>query len=692
METRTGWSQPEEEGPALEMWSRTLETTIGPQTQRSLSRQHEDLRPRAPDYLPLDKRTRTRRNSPISPPPPSRHPHRRPRPSDLVRSTAPWRKQRPYPDGVIGLHEEILDFNEYIRPRRAEHNMRMDVVARIETAIVSQWPSAQVSCFGSFKTMLYLPTSDIDIVVFGEWQVLPLKTLERLLVDNGIAEVESIKVLDKAKVPIVKLTDRETLVKVDISFNADTGVTSAALIEDFMRRYDPVLQTLVVVLKQFLLLRNLNEVFTGGISSYSLILMAISFLQLHPRSGSTGKDANLGVLLIEFFELYGRNFNYSNVGISVLKGGRYFDKNKFYEQMGDGFMPSLLCIQDPFDEKKDVGRSSYGALQVKQAFDYAYIVLVQAVLNPEPPRFRGETSTLSRIIRVPQDVIKYREWVMRKWTLRGSSPPSLQDDEQRERVAALEAIVPSPERDPQSSPDIIGGVSADGQNGGELSDRELFKTPPPPSDPPLWSDQSRGLSYAAAASTSAAFKGKATKEENEMTGIGDATAVTPPPQPQPQSEAVASGGSQGDSSEAEFVSASSGLASPCKTDESTDSDGRTSTGSVNRETKLVHMTVARIVEEAKPPQLKIKLKGRKGSKGSLAARRWDDGGAGKKGASGSATAVLSPSSGGMRSRSNSSSSNASSNGRPSRKKSRKSHTHHHHHHHHGPSATQTKKS
>ena len=177
-----------------------------------------------------------------------------------------------------------------------------------------------------------------------------------------------------------------------------------------------------------------------------------------------------------------------------------------------------------------------------------------------------------------------------------------------------------------------------------------------------------------------------------MTGIGDATAVTPPPQPQPQSEAVASGGSQGDSSEAEFVSASSGLASPCKTDESTDSDGRTSTGSVNRETKLVHMTVARIVEEAKPPQLKIKLKGRKGSKGSLAARRWDDGGAGKKGASGSATAVLSPSSGGMRSRSNSSSSNASSNGRPSRKKSRKSHTHHHHHHHHGPSATQTKKS
>ena len=42
----------------------------------------------------------------------------------------------------------------------------------------------------------------------------------------------------------------------------------------------PCLPPLVLVLKQFLLTRELNEVFTGGISSYSLILMAISFLQV----------------------------------------------------------------------------------------------------------------------------------------------------------------------------------------------------------------------------------------------------------------------------------------------------------------------------------------------------------------------------------------------------------------------------
>jgi len=57
------------------------------------------------------------------------------------------------------------------------------------------------------------------------------------------------------------------------------GVRSAKLITDFKAKF-PVLAPLVMVLKHFLLERDLNEVFTGGISSYSLILLTISFLQV----------------------------------------------------------------------------------------------------------------------------------------------------------------------------------------------------------------------------------------------------------------------------------------------------------------------------------------------------------------------------------------------------------------------------
>lgn len=98
--------------------------------------------------------------------------------------------------------------------------------------------------------------------------------------------------------PIIKLTDKRSDIRVDISFNVKNGVKSAELIlvsrflfQKWMRKSNfdsfqhymkefPALAKLVFVLKQFLLQRNMNEVFTGGISSYSLILMTVSFLQV----------------------------------------------------------------------------------------------------------------------------------------------------------------------------------------------------------------------------------------------------------------------------------------------------------------------------------------------------------------------------------------------------------------------------
>ena len=55
--------------------------------------------------------------------------------------------------------------------------------------------------------------------------------------------------------------------------------TVVLCVQRFLKEY-PTLRYLVLVLKQFLLQRDMNEVFTGGISSYSLTLLAISFLQV----------------------------------------------------------------------------------------------------------------------------------------------------------------------------------------------------------------------------------------------------------------------------------------------------------------------------------------------------------------------------------------------------------------------------
>lgn len=69
--------------------------------------------------------------------------------------------------------------------------------------------------------------------------------------------------------------------------------------------------------------------------------------KLHPRIDTRRTNINLGYLLIEFFELYGRDFNYMKTGIRVKNGGAYVSKEEMLKAMGSGNRPSMLCIEDP---------------------------------------------------------------------------------------------------------------------------------------------------------------------------------------------------------------------------------------------------------------------------------------------------------------------------------------------------------
>ena len=324
----------------------------------------------------------------------------------------PW-KTKEYSFDVIGLHEEINDFYEYIRPKPCEVRMRLEAIDSLKAIITSKWPEAQVYVFGSVQTHLFLPTSDVDVVVWGQWQSLPpLYTLEEEIQNADIADAHSILVLDKAKVPIIKLTHKETRLKVDISFNTESGIRSVHVTRNFIQIY-PILPKLLFVIKHFLTERGLNEVYTGGIGSYSLVLLIVSFLQLHPRKAATDDDSNLGVLLIEFFELYGRHFNYRQTAIDVCGGGRYFPKSEWVhpQSLSDG----ILCLVDPVAPTDNTARGSYHFLRVKLAFEHAFVVLSQAVLHRES-EIKSRKTVLSLILSVSDKVKKHREWVSQRWS------------------------------------------------------------------------------------------------------------------------------------------------------------------------------------------------------------------------------------------------------------------------------------
>ncbi|KAJ2850427.1 hypothetical protein IWW36_001917 [Coemansia brasiliensis] len=305
------------------------------------------------------------------------------------------------------LNEEVTKFVNYISPTPEEHQMRSWVIERMQN-ILDEWdlPGARpvAHCFGSFETKLYLPTSDIDLTIMiynpTDNRVSSLYEsrdsiraflykLARQLKNKGFCD--SCEVIAGARVPIIKTQEKISGIAVDISINADSGMKSAQVQKSFVDKvYPNALRSLVLSIKQFLYQRSMNEVYTGGMGSYAITLLAVSLLQMHPRIRSGGLDPskNLGVLLIEFFELYGKRFNYDNVCVSVLDNGCYLDKRQksFYNFT----QTYLLSIEDPCDTSNDVTKGTYGINRIKQTFGGAYDMLNNAIFAYHQTRKHGK--------------------------------------------------------------------------------------------------------------------------------------------------------------------------------------------------------------------------------------------------------------------------------------------------------------
>ncbi|DBA00348.1 TPA: LOW QUALITY PROTEIN: hypothetical protein N0F65_000533 [Lagenidium giganteum] len=279
----------------------------------------------------------------------------------------------------LNLHEEIMDFVRFLSPHPEELVARRELVNEMKDLVASIWPEATLETFGSHETQMFLPKSDIDMVLFGVPSgTAPLFKLAEMLSELGL--VSYLEVVDKARIPIVKFVHKASNIQVDVSFNIASGLATADLVKHYMRVF-PAFRPLVLVLKYYLSQRGLNETFAGGIGSFLLQMMVVSFLQHHRRNLSSDHDDprynNLGHLLVGFFSLYGKDLNYYDMGISVRNGGSYFRK----EDRGwfDENRSFLLSMENPNEPSLDVAKNSYEIRTVKRSFDYARQVLLNEI-------------------------------------------------------------------------------------------------------------------------------------------------------------------------------------------------------------------------------------------------------------------------------------------------------------------------
>jgi len=230
------------------------------------------------------------------------------------------------------LHKEIMDFYDHFKATDFEDSVRCELVTQLRASVSRKYPDAEIHPFGSFVAGLYLPTADMDIVLCskrylaGGPPVYNTKSIlfkfREFLISEGLAKRGTIEVISKAKVPLVKYVDLKTGLRVDLSFENDTGLVANRTFKDWKAEH-PAMPILVTLIKQFLSMRRLNEPVNGGIGGFTVTCLVMSLLQLMPqvRSGNMVPEHHLGEVLMEFLDLYGNEFNCLTTAIQLNPAG-----------------------------------------------------------------------------------------------------------------------------------------------------------------------------------------------------------------------------------------------------------------------------------------------------------------------------------------------------------------------------------
>jgi hypothetical protein len=210
----------------------------------------------------------------------------------------------------------------------------------------------------------------------------------------------------------------------------------------------PALRPLSLILKQLLVERGLNDPYSGGLSSYGLVLMlafvlirrrhrhrhrhgpgerAHAGMSLHPTSTGVGHAAtlpgtaqvpthrrevvtaetepDLGQALLEFLRFYGEEFSPLSQGISVRKGEVYMLPRP---RMAEAAQPEErisapqrdpLVIEDPTNPFNNVGRTCFGVSELQRALSEAFRAVTEkgVLVGERKPSMDSENSVLGRL-------------------------------------------------------------------------------------------------------------------------------------------------------------------------------------------------------------------------------------------------------------------------------------------------------
>ena len=265
------------------------------------------------------------------------------------------------------------------------------IIDKIQNNINKINRNYKAKLYGSRATNLCLMWSDVDIVICNEKRNMKTKEeinkeeietddvkeeinydfLDKLneILNNDTSFDESIKYLNKAKVPIIKVKTTKEFDNVMIDITLQTkdhfGLKCVNLVKKLMKEYD-TLEILLFPLKTMLKISGLNDPYNGGLSSYALILMIVNFLEYQKlKKKETSKD-KIGDLFYDFLFFYGGRMDTNHVDINNINNNMKINKTPF------------IFISDPLNNKNNVAKASFKFIEVK----FIFLIALQILNEP----------------------------------------------------------------------------------------------------------------------------------------------------------------------------------------------------------------------------------------------------------------------------------------------------------------------
>ncbi|KAI4354938.1 hypothetical protein L6164_003760 [Bauhinia variegata] len=315
-----------------------------------------------------------------------------------------YRRQIICRSDIDSLNAPFLAIFESLIPPEEEKAKQKQLITLLERLVSKEWPEARLYLYGSCGNSFGVSKSDIDVCLaieetdMDKSEIL-LKLADVLQSDN----LQNVQALTRARVPIVKLKDPVTGISCDICINNVLAVVNTKLLRDYAQ-IDARLRQLAFIIKHWAKSRGVNQTYQGTLSSYAYVLMCIHFFQ-HRRPailpclqemettysvtvddiecayfdqveklrdfGCYNKE-NIAQLVWGFFNYWAYCHDYANAVISVRTGSIISKRDKDWTRR-IGNDRHLICIEDPFETRHDLGRvvDKYSIKVLREEFERA---------------------------------------------------------------------------------------------------------------------------------------------------------------------------------------------------------------------------------------------------------------------------------------------------------------------------------